>query len=222
MYKGQKYTLSASVSPGDVLVNWNTSDSSVATVSNGVVTANGEGTATITAFFTYNGTNYSAQCKVTVKKPGITLSESTKSVYQTNTFTLKATTLPTNQTVFWSSSNTNVATVSNGVVTAINPGTATITASLTYSGQAYSATCNVTVKEVSVKLDQSSKTVYQTDEFTLTATSTPLGQTITWSSSDNSVAQALLAKLATPPCNAKAYTGATNKRVWHNIMGYRF
>lgn len=189
LYKGQKYTLSASVSPGDVLVNWNTSDSSVATVSNGVVTANGEGTATITAFFTYNGTNYSAQCKVTVKKPGITLSESTKSVYQTNTFTLKATTLPTNQTVFWSSSNTNVATVSNGVVTAINPGTATITASLTYSGQAYSATCNVTVKEVSVKLDQSSKTVYQTDEFTLTATSTPLGQTITWSSSDNSVAK---------------------------------
>ena len=189
LYRGQKYTLSASVTPGDVLVNWTTSDATVATVTNGSVTAKGVGTATITAFFTYNGTNYSAQCKITVKNPGISLSESTKSVYQTNTFTLKADTLPTNQTVFWSSSNSNIATVSNGVVTAISPGTVSITASITYSGQTYSATCSVTVKEVSVKLDQSSKTVYQTDEFSLVAISTPTGPTITWSSSDSSIAK---------------------------------
>ena len=60
LYKGQKYTISASVTLGDVDVKWTTSDSSVATVSNGVVTANSEGPANITAFFTYNGTNYSA------------------------------------------------------------------------------------------------------------------------------------------------------------------
>ena len=34
-------------------------------------------------------------CNITVKKPGITLSESSKTVYQTNTFKLNADTLPT-------------------------------------------------------------------------------------------------------------------------------
>lgn len=188
LYKGQKFTLSASVTPGDVDVKWTTSDSSVATVNNGVVTANGEGSATITAFFTYDGTNYPATCKITVKKPGITLNETSKSVYQTNTFTLTANTLPSNRTLFWSSSNSNVATVSNGLVTAVNPGTATITASFTYEGETYSASCSVTVKEVSIKLDQTSKTVYQTDSFTLNTTVTPSGQSVSWSSSNNNVA----------------------------------
>ena len=46
------------------------------------------------------------------------------------------------RTVTWSSSNTSVARVSNGYVTAVNPGTATITASC--NGK--KATCKVTVK----------------------------------------------------------------------------
>lgn len=189
LYKGQKYTLSASVTPGDVYVNWTTSNSSVATVNNGVVTANSEGTATITAFFTYNGTNYSSTCSITVKKPGITISESSRTVYQTNIFDLNATATPSNQIISWSTSNSNVATVSNGRVTAVNPGTATITASVTCYGETYSASCNVTVKEVSVKLDQTSKTVYQTDEFVLTATATPPGQMINWTSSNSNIAE---------------------------------
>ncbi|MDE6708636.1 MAG: Ig-like domain-containing protein [Oscillospiraceae bacterium] len=188
LYKGQKFTLSASVTPGDVDVKWTTSDSSVATVNNGVVTANGEGSATITAFFTYDGTNYPATCKITVKKPGITLNETSKSIYQTNTFMLTANTLPSNRTVFWSSSNSNVATVSNGLVTAVASGTATITASFTYEGETYSASCNITVKEVSIKLDQSSKSLYQTDEFNLNATVTPTGQSINWTTSNSSIA----------------------------------
>ncbi len=188
LYKGQKFTLSASVTPGDVYINWTTSNSSVATVSNGIVTANGEGTATITAFFTNNGTTYSATCSITVKKPGITLSQSSKTVYQTDTFTLTTDTVPSGRTIFWSSSNGSVATVSNGVVTANEPGTATITASFTFEGETYSASCNVTVKEVSVSLDQVSKTVYQTDEFTLKANVNPSNQTVKWTSSNSSVA----------------------------------
>lgn len=204
LYKGQKYTLSASVTPGDVDVKWTTSNSSVATVSNGVVTANGTGNATITAFFTYNGTNYSATCSITVKNPGITLSETSKTVYQTNTFNLTASVLPAGQTVFWSTSNSNVVIVSNGRVTAVNPGTATIMASITYKGETYSSSCKVTVKEVSVKLDQTSKTVYQTDEFTLTATATPSGQTVSWSSSDSSIAKVSNGKItAVNPGTAK-------------------
>lgn len=46
--------------------------------------------------------------------------------------TVKATVYPTNATnknVVWSSSNSNIAKVSNGVITGVNPGTVTITAS---------------------------------------------------------------------------------------------
>ena len=110
-------------------------------------------------------------------------------MYQTNTFDLIASVVPSGQSVFWTTSNSNVATVSNGRVTAVNPGTATITASMSYNGETYSASCIVIVKEVSVKLDQTSKTVYQTDEFSLSATATPSGQTISWASSDTNVAK---------------------------------
>ena len=63
---------------------------------------------------------------------------------------LSATVLPenaTNKTVTWASSNSNVATVDeNGLVTALAPGTATITATTT-DGSNLSASCSVTVTE---------------------------------------------------------------------------
>lgn len=188
LYTGGSQTLSASVNPGDVDVKWNTSNASVATVSNGKITANSAGTATITAFFTYEGKNYSATCDVTVKKPSISISLTSKILYQTDTFTLSATTYPSSQTLSWSSSDTGVATVTNGKVTAVGSGTATITASFIYGGTTYSASCQVTVKAVSISLNTTSKTVYQTDSFTLSATTSPSGQSISWSSSDTSIA----------------------------------
>lgn len=63
------------------------------------------------------------------------------------TETITPTVLPlgaTNKSLTWTSSNTNVATVENGVVTAVAVGTATITATST-DGSNISATCNVTV-----------------------------------------------------------------------------
>ena len=65
------------------------------------------------------------------------------------TGTITATVKPdnaTNKNVTWSSSNTDVATVANGVVTAKAPGTATITATTEDGGK--TATCMVTVAEV--------------------------------------------------------------------------
>lgn len=62
------------------------------------------------------------------------------------TGTLTATVKPdnaTNKTVTWTTSNDKVATVANGVVTAVGKGTATITA----AAGGKTATCTVTVKE---------------------------------------------------------------------------
>lgn len=61
--------------------------------------------------------------------------------------TITATTAPSGGTVTWSSSDEDVATVANGIVTAVAAGTATITGTCTRNGITASATCEVTVTE---------------------------------------------------------------------------
>ncbi len=78
--------------------------------------------------------------------PSITLSPTTASVVVGLTVTLTAIIENANgATVNWTSSNTSVATVSNGVVTGKAAGSAIITAKITVNGTIYTATCNVTV-----------------------------------------------------------------------------
>ncbi len=70
LYTGNTETLTAKVEPEDATnqnVTWQSSDSKVATVQNGTVTAVGAGEATITVQ-TQDG-NYTASCTVTVTKP---------------------------------------------------------------------------------------------------------------------------------------------------------
>ncbi|MBO5008581.1 MAG: leucine-rich repeat protein [Clostridia bacterium] len=79
---------------------------------------------------------------------GVTLNKSAISLEQDNTETLIAIVAPSNATdnsVTWASSDTSVATVSNGVVTAKSAGTAVITITATDGG--YTANCIVTVTE---------------------------------------------------------------------------
>ena len=77
-------------------------------------------------------------------------SASFSSIGATETLTATVTPADTTEPVSWSSSNTSVATVANGVVTAIGLGSATITATC---GN-FTATCAVTVRAfiTSVKL----------------------------------------------------------------------
>ncbi len=64
--KGEKFTLKATVAPSNGKIKWATSDASVATVKNGVVTAKGKGKAVITATLTLNGKKYKKECTVKV------------------------------------------------------------------------------------------------------------------------------------------------------------
>lgn len=78
--------------------------------------------------------------------PSISLNKTVVSLKVEGTTTLEATTQNANgATVTWSSTDTNIAIVSNGVVTGVAVGTTTITASIEVSEITYSASCNVTV-----------------------------------------------------------------------------
>lgn len=75
----------------------------------------------------------------------IKLDRSRASIEDGKTLTLTATKNPNDATVAWSSTDTSVATVSNGVVTAEAEGICVITAKATKSGESAIATCIVTV-----------------------------------------------------------------------------
>lgn len=129
-------TLIATVEPSDTTdtIVWKSNNTSVAVVENGVVTPLANGNCTITA----TCGNYVGSCAVSISGlsesipcTGITLDKSNLTI---NTLgsqeTLVATAEPVDTTdvVIWSSSNEEVATVENGVVTVIAEGNAIITA----------------------------------------------------------------------------------------------
>ena len=90
---------------------------------------------------------YGYENPTTVSVTGITLSQTEAAMtVGGETLTLTATVAPddaTDKTVTWTSSDPTVATVANGVVTAVAAGTATITATTTDGS--FTATCDVTV-----------------------------------------------------------------------------
>lgn len=75
----------------------------------------------------------------------VKLDKSEATVAVGGTTTLAAETYPSGETVTWTSFDSTVATVSNGTVTGVEAGTATITASITVDSKTYTDTCAVTV-----------------------------------------------------------------------------
>ena len=158
-------TLSVTITPETATVKdveWTSSDETVATVENGVVTAHNVGLATITATTT-DGTNLSASCEVTVNAipvESIVLDKNAITIKTSETITLSATIMPENATihdVVWSTSDESVATVDAGFVTALGVGKATITATTT-DGTNLSASCEVTVEPVLAEYIEFDKT----------------------------------------------------------------
>ena len=188
---------------------WSSSNASVATVSAGKITAKGVGTATITA--TYNG--YTAKSTVTVTDAvtyDYQLSPSSTSLVngRTTKFTVVKRTFTNgtqtngqdvSSTFTWTSSNTSVATVgSNGVITGVGKGTATITAK--YGETTLTGTVTVTpAYTYELVLNRTSMSMAKGATGTIVATyktyadgvlesSTDVTSSASWSSSSTSVA----------------------------------
>lgn len=139
LYRKQTVQLEAAVS-SDRGVTWKTNKKSVAVVDEkGVVTAMKHGEAIISA--TVDGVT--KKCKITVKQPKIKLSETELSMKMGGRHTLKAT-VSSNNSVQWSSSNTEIVTVNGqGVVRAKKKGKAYVYA----KEDGVKARCTVKVTE---------------------------------------------------------------------------
>ncbi len=206
MYAGDQYILQTIIKPDnatDKSVTWTSSNPAIATVDeNGIVYALKAGTTTITA--TTNDGGFKANCIITVtgeviNVTGITLSPTTKTMYAGESSMLMPTVTPdnaTNKSVTWTSSDPTIASVDeNGIVNAIKKGTATITAKTDDGG--FTATCVITVNEgdkkvTGISLSPTTNTIKPGDSFIITPTVTPsdaADKSVTWSSSDSSIAK---------------------------------
>ena len=162
---GKTVTVKATVTPANAAnktLSWTSSNTKIATVSNGVVKGVKAGRVVITAKTT-DGSNISATCTVTVKQPVTSISLSKKAtMYTGKKLTLKAKVNPanaSNKALTWKSYNTKIAKVaSNGVVTGVKAGTVKITATAK-DGSRKSATCTVTVRQSVSKITLSKTNV---------------------------------------------------------------
>ena len=200
MSKGQTEKLSVSYTPSNTTdskeIAWKSSNPEVATVDqNGTVTAVANGETTITATSSVTGVS-STTCKVNVtsKLQSITLNETKFEMNKTATKQLTVSYVPADttdsKTVTWKSSDTSIATVdSTGKITALKPGTTTITANC--NGKI--ATAAVTVKSplTGIEITGVDGDLLPEQEANLSVTYNPTdttdSKTVLWSSDNTDV-----------------------------------
>lgn len=217
--KKQTAQLVATVLPEDAddkTVTWTSEDSNIATVDDkGLVTGVAAGETKIIAACG----EVSAECVVTVDGiavESIAIDKASLEMEVGETAQLTATVTPEdaeNKEVIWTSSNEKVATVDEtGLVTAIAVGEASIVAAC---GN-IKTDCPVTVsgkKSESITLDKESITLFEGKTEQLTATVLPEDaedKTVTWTSSDNSIATVDANGLVTAVAEGNATITATN------------
>lgn len=197
---GKAVQLEAAVQPNDATnkgVTWSSSNESVCTVKDGLVTAKGKGTAIISVKTDDGG--FTASCTVTVTQAvtGITLNYENYTLNNIGeSVQLTATVTPEdadNKAITWASLNENVCRVTNGYVLAVGEGTTIITA--TSADGEVSAKCTVTVKVpkavTGVTLDKETLILHTIGESAqLTANVLPEdagNKNVTWSTSNDAV-----------------------------------
>lgn len=175
---------------------WSSSDKDVAMVnSEGEVSAVNIGECTITVKEVRSG--LTAQCQITVvpvEMTSLKLSKTNCSIEIGKTHSLVASFEPDSVTfseLYWHSSDENIATVSNGIVSAVGIGDCVI--SVTNADNSLTAQCNISVymTEITSISCAAEETMEQFGRFYLEANLQPINATrfgLRWHSSDESVA----------------------------------
>ena len=147
LLKGQTETITATLTEGvSGTITWESSNTNVATVANGTITATGtSGEATITA--KVEGTEYEATCKVIIIQKVTAITASDVTVGKNETAKIQVTTTPSGEVedLTYTSGTPSVATVlEDGTVKGLSEGTSVITIKGKIS-TSVSTTCTVTV-----------------------------------------------------------------------------
>ena len=215
---GETATLTARIQPSNAqgTLSWTSSNTAVASVANGTVTAVAAGSATITA----SAGGKSASCQVTVKATqtvveveSVTLDRHEMTLTEGETNRLVATVSPSNatdKTISWATSNPAIVSVDKeGNVKGVAVGTATVAASHGNLSDACKITVTASAVPVtSISLDKTTLALAEQDTYQLTATVKPdnaTDKTVTWSTSNPAVATVFSNGLVT----AKAEGSAT-------------
>ncbi|MBP1040016.1 Ig domain-containing protein [Vagococcus sp. BWB3-3] len=212
---GNTYQLSATVTPSDATnskITWKSGDTSIAKVSQtGLVTPVKEGSVAIIAEAS-DGSKIYDYCQVTIKKglihpTKVAISPSSRTIKAGDKYELKATVTPSTvsiKTVEWSSSDPDVADVTNGIVYGKTAGTTTITAK-SYNGIVGTATINVTgslpTLVSGIQISEKTLAAELGNTYQLSATVTPsnaANSKITWKSGDTTIAKVSQTGLVTP------------------------
>ena len=155
---GGSIKLSVNINPSNAAnktVSWSSSNNSIAKVSGGTVAGVASGTVTITAK-AQDGSGVIGTKTIHVASlvNNVSLNKKNATLNKGNTVVLSATISPSdasNKSVSWKSSNTKVATVSStGIVSAVGPGTCTITCTSNSNSSKYDS-CSITVNETQTK-----------------------------------------------------------------------
>ncbi len=146
------HRISSDQSVADYLIRWESSDPEVLSVDEDGFykgKAVSDKPVTVTGTYVYNGKEYTDTCLFYVRKPvkSVKLSEEAMTMNPGETRTLEPVVKPDDATfkdVYWFSTDESVATVKDGVVTAVNPGQAGVYV-ITLDGN-YKKTCQIDVK----------------------------------------------------------------------------
>lgn len=203
---------------------WSSSDESVATCVDGVITAVGYGTCVIRA----SCGDISSACTVNIPNPNpkLTLSESLLTLYSLDSVkTIAAISeigADISPTVKWHSSNEKIATCTNGVIRPVNYGICTVTAFLNNEQQS----CIVEIIDPdapSISIDLEKNGAQDTDraykklnlsegeELSLNATVSPEDSTVIWMSSDESIASCIDGKIVANKSGACVIIATSSK-----------
>ncbi|MFA9463268.1 MAG: Ig domain-containing protein [Velocimicrobium sp.] len=189
--------LRATYTPSDATQTelvWGSSDTSVATVDDGLVTFVGPGSTIITVQPKWNENFAMAQCNLTItaSPTAFAFDKTLIALEAGETSTIKPILTATNSTttITWKSMNPSIATVNNGVVTAISAGQTYIIAT-TKEGFVASCLVTVTQKASAISLSTYNIKLAVGEKTTVTATPNPITSTETtfeWTSKDTKIA----------------------------------
>lgn len=160
--KGSTDSIKITITPEDATdeIIWESSNPSIVSVDNGMITGITSGKATITARSKDGNVSDSIEITVYSKVNEVILNKESVTLLKGNSISISANILPEDASVkeiIWSSENTEIATVENGMISAISEGATNIIAKA--KNEDIQAICKVTVKElpeeVTLEFDES-------------------------------------------------------------------